>query len=235
MEIMTEFAPTSPDYLPAAGHDYLLPFYDVMTRLMGVTKIHRELVQHAERAGFGAVMSSEHFHPWSERQGQSGFTLSWLGAAMQATTLPFGTLAVPGGWRFHPAIVAQAAATLAQMYPGRFWVSLGSGHLGQFDRSKCQGPLNGPEGHNALFTAEGQTEAQHRQNPFVNLQAAMPGYFTTMRRSQSGTGTTTSTSAIATPTTGPFRSLASIRIRFPSKSVPNSNFVSASRMPRVRA
>ena len=48
MEIMTEFAPTSPDYLPAAGHDYLLPFYDVMTRLMGVTKIHRELVQHAD-------------------------------------------------------------------------------------------------------------------------------------------------------------------------------------------
>ena len=45
---MTEFAPTSPDYLPAAGHDYLLPFYDVMTKLMGVTKIHRELVEHAD-------------------------------------------------------------------------------------------------------------------------------------------------------------------------------------------
>src|SRR5690606_6313514 len=41
-------------------------------------------------------------------------------------------------------------------------------------------PLNGPEGHNALFTAGGQTDAQHRQNPFVNLQAAMPGYFSTM-------------------------------------------------------
>lgn len=45
---MTEFAPTSPDYLPAAGHDHLLPFYDLMTRLMGVGKIHRDLVAHAD-------------------------------------------------------------------------------------------------------------------------------------------------------------------------------------------
>ena len=45
---MTEFAPTSPDYLPAAGRDYLLPFYDVMTKLMGVGKVHRELVEHAD-------------------------------------------------------------------------------------------------------------------------------------------------------------------------------------------
>jgi ubiquinone/menaquinone biosynthesis C-methylase UbiE len=48
MENMTEFAPTSRDYLPAAGHDYLLPFYDVMTKLMGVTKVHRELLEHAD-------------------------------------------------------------------------------------------------------------------------------------------------------------------------------------------
>lgn len=86
------------------------------------------LVQHAERAGFQAIMSSEHFHPWSRRQGQSGFTLAWLGAAMHATALPFGTLAIPGGWRFHPALVAQAGATLSRMFPGRFeWMALGSG------------------------------------------------------------------------------------------------------------
>ena len=47
---------------------------------------------------------------------------------MHATTLPFGTLAIPGGWRYHPAIVAQAGATLSRMFPGRFeWMALGSG------------------------------------------------------------------------------------------------------------
>jgi probable non-F420 flavinoid oxidoreductase len=71
-------------------------------------------------------MCSDHFYPWSERQGQSGFAWSWLGAALQATELPFGVVNAPGG-RYHPAIVAQAAATLAEMFPGRFWLALGSG------------------------------------------------------------------------------------------------------------
>lgn len=83
-------------------------------------------VQLAEKAGFRAAMSSDHFTPWSERQGQSGFAWSWLGAAMHATKLPFGIVNAPGQ-RYHPAIIAQAAATLAQMFPGRFWVALGSG------------------------------------------------------------------------------------------------------------
>lgn len=84
------------------------------------------LVQLAERAGFSAAMCSDHFYPWSDRQGQSGFAWSWLGAALQATSLPFGVVSTPG-WRYHPAVLAQAGATLAQMYPGRFWVALGSG------------------------------------------------------------------------------------------------------------
>ena len=80
----------------------------------------------AEAAGFKAVNCSDHFHPWSKRQGQSGFSFAWLGAAMQATSLPFGVVCAPG-YRQHPAIVAQAAATLSQMFPERFWMSLGSG------------------------------------------------------------------------------------------------------------
>lgn len=80
----------------------------------------------AEQAGFDAAMCSDHFAPWSERQGQSGFAWSWLGAALQATSLPFGVVNAPGQ-RYHPAIIAQAAATLTQMFPGRFWVALGSG------------------------------------------------------------------------------------------------------------
>lgn len=85
-------------------------------------------VRQAEQEGFESVMSADHFNPWSERQGQSAFTWTWLGAAMQATTLPFGSLAIPGGWRYHPAILAQAIATLAQMFPARLeWIAAGSG------------------------------------------------------------------------------------------------------------
>src|ERR687893_965800 len=80
----------------------------------------------AERAGFDAAMCSDHFSPWSERQGQSAFAWSWLGAAMQATSLPFGVVNAPGQ-RYHPAIIAQAIGTLAAMYPGRFWAALGTG------------------------------------------------------------------------------------------------------------
>jgi probable non-F420 flavinoid oxidoreductase len=83
-------------------------------------------VQDAEAAGFQAAMSSDHFSPWSERQGESGFAWSWLGAALHATSLPFGVVNAPGQ-RYHPAIVAQAAATLCEMFPGRLWVALGTG------------------------------------------------------------------------------------------------------------
>ena len=71
-------------------------------------------------------MCSDHFAPWSRSQGQSGHAWSWLGAALQATALSFGTVCAPGQ-RYHPAIIAQAAATLSEMHAGRFWVALGSG------------------------------------------------------------------------------------------------------------
>jgi probable non-F420 flavinoid oxidoreductase len=80
----------------------------------------------AEAAGFQAAMCSDHFAPWSSRQGNSGFAWSWLGAALQATGLSLGVVNAPGQ-RYHPAVVAQAAATLSEMFPGRFWLALGSG------------------------------------------------------------------------------------------------------------
>jgi probable non-F420 flavinoid oxidoreductase len=83
-------------------------------------------VREAEAAGFRAAMSSDHFSPWSQRQGESGFAWSFLGAALQATELPFGVVNAPGQ-RYHPAIVAQAAATLCELFPGRLWVALGTG------------------------------------------------------------------------------------------------------------
>ncbi|MFC4069817.1 TIGR03885 family FMN-dependent LLM class oxidoreductase [Actinoplanes subglobosus] len=82
----------------------------------------------AERAGFDAAMCSDHFSPWSARQGQSGFAWSWLGAALQATNLSFGVVNAPGQ-RYHPAIIAQAIGTLGSMFPGRFWAALGSGEF----------------------------------------------------------------------------------------------------------
>ncbi|QHT71229.1 TIGR03885 family FMN-dependent LLM class oxidoreductase [Rhodocytophaga rosea] len=85
-----------------------------------------KLVQKAAEAGFRHSLSSDHFHPWTEEQGESGFAWSWLGAAMQATPLTFGVVNAPGQ-RYHPAIIAQAAATLAEMFPDRFWLAQGSG------------------------------------------------------------------------------------------------------------
>ncbi|RYZ22302.1 MAG: TIGR03885 family FMN-dependent LLM class oxidoreductase [Chitinophagaceae bacterium] len=83
-------------------------------------------VQLAGAAGFTSVNSSDHFFPWSRAQGQSGYAFSWLGAALSATSLPFTSVCAPGQ-RYHPAIVAQAVATLAELFPGRYAVALGSG------------------------------------------------------------------------------------------------------------
>jgi len=83
-------------------------------------------VQRAEQSGFQAAMCSDHLAPWGLRQGESGHAWAWLGAAMQATTLPFGVVTAPGQ-RYHPVVVAQAIATLESMFPGRFWPALGSG------------------------------------------------------------------------------------------------------------
>jgi probable non-F420 flavinoid oxidoreductase len=85
-------------------------------------------VRHAEAVGFQAAWSSDHFSPWSERQGESGFALAWLGAALATTSLPIGFVNAPGQ-RYHPAIVAQGLGTLAEMFPGRLSVALGSGEF----------------------------------------------------------------------------------------------------------
>ncbi|NJM84028.1 MAG: LLM class flavin-dependent oxidoreductase, partial [Tabrizicola sp.] len=85
-----------------------------------------QLICHAEAAGFDCAKCSDHFHPWSARQGHSGFAWSWIGAALQATRFPVAMITTPG-YRYHPAVVAQGAATLAEMFPGRFWLALGSG------------------------------------------------------------------------------------------------------------
>jgi coenzyme F420-dependent glucose-6-phosphate dehydrogenase len=84
------------------------------------------LARRAQTAGFQAAMCSDHFHPWLTAQGHGGFAWSWLGAALASTSLSFGTVCAPGQ-RYHPAIIAQATATLAEMFPGRIWLAIGSG------------------------------------------------------------------------------------------------------------
>jgi len=82
----------------------------------------------AEDAGFDFAMVSDHFHPWTDRQGQSPFVWSILGGIAQATDrITVGTGVTALSIRIHPAILAQAAATVGEMLPGRFWFGVGTG------------------------------------------------------------------------------------------------------------
>lgn len=82
----------------------------------------------AEEAGFDFAMVSDHFHPWTERQGHSPFVWAVIGGIAQATRrLRLGTGVTCPIVRTHPAIIAQAAATAAEMMPGRFMLGLGTG------------------------------------------------------------------------------------------------------------
>jgi G6PDH family F420-dependent oxidoreductase len=91
----------------------------------------RELVrfaQTAEDAGFTFALVSDHYHPWTDAQGNSPFVWSVIGGIAQATErIRLGTGVTCPTIRIHPAIVAQAAATSAAMMPGRFFLGVGTG------------------------------------------------------------------------------------------------------------
>ena len=91
----------------------------------------RALVEQAKKAeaiGMSFAMISDHFHPWTNKQAESPFVWSVIGAIAQATTrLRLGTGVTCPLMRIHPAIIAQASATSAAMMPGRFMLGLGSG------------------------------------------------------------------------------------------------------------
>ena len=91
----------------------------------------RELVRFAriaEQSGFQFALISDHFHPWTDAQGQSPFVWSVIGGVAEATSrLIVGTGVTCPTLRTHPAIIAQAAATAAVMLPGRFFLGVGSG------------------------------------------------------------------------------------------------------------
>ena len=101
----------------------------------------REVVDYsaqAEAAGFTGVMAADHFKPWVPQQGQASFVWNVMTAIGERTKGDVGPGVTCPSFRMHPAIVAQASATLATMYPGRHWLGLGSGEalnehiLGQY-------------------------------------------------------------------------------------------------------
>ncbi len=81
----------------------------------------------AESAGFERLWISDHFHPWNDKQGQSPFVWSVIGALSQACSLPVTTAVTCPIMRVHPVVVAQAAATSAVQCNGRFVLGLGTG------------------------------------------------------------------------------------------------------------
>src|SRR3954447_8946169 len=86
----------------------------------------RQAVQAAE-AGFEGIACSDHLQPWWE-PGESGHAWVWLGAVGQATNdVAIGTAVTPPGPRYHPAVIAQAWATLERLFPGRPFLGFGSG------------------------------------------------------------------------------------------------------------
>lgn len=90
-----------------------------------------DLVRHAvlaEDAGFDMILVSEHFHPWVDDLGASGFAFATIAAMAQATDrVEFTTGVTTPLWRFHPAVVAQAAATIDRISGGRFNLGVGTG------------------------------------------------------------------------------------------------------------
>ncbi len=91
----------------------------------------RELVEFARRAeevGFTFALISDHFHPWIHQQGTSPFAWTVLGGIAQVTSrLRIGTGVTCPTFRYAPPIIAQAAATVAAMMPGRFFLGVGTG------------------------------------------------------------------------------------------------------------
>ncbi len=83
----------------------------------------------AENAGFDTIWFGDHFHPWHHSFKHSVYVWSIIPAAIERTeTVPIGVdVTVPIGARYHPAIIAQAAATIDRLYPGRFLLGVGSG------------------------------------------------------------------------------------------------------------
>jgi len=94
----------------------------------------------AEEAGFDSINVSDHFHPWSEK-GEACFVWTWLGAAAAKTrNITLGTGVTCPILRYHPATIAQAAATVACLAPKRCFLGVGTGEALNEYSSTAQWP-----------------------------------------------------------------------------------------------
>src|ERR1700712_1889053 len=101
--------------------------YKLSTEGFAPAEIVRQAVR-AEQAGFDFVEMSDHYHPWLDNQGHSGFTWSMLGTMAQVTErIGLATGVTCPSFRYHPAIIAQAAATVQILSDNRFTLGVGSG------------------------------------------------------------------------------------------------------------
>jgi coenzyme F420-dependent glucose-6-phosphate dehydrogenase len=111
--------------------------YAAMLEQFGPLEV-TELSVKAEQSGFSGVMAADHYQPWVPAQGNASFVWNVMTAIAERTKGDVGPGVTCPSFRMHPAIVAQASATLAAMYPGRHWLGLGSGEalnehiLGQY-------------------------------------------------------------------------------------------------------
>jgi coenzyme F420-dependent glucose-6-phosphate dehydrogenase len=87
-----------------------------------------KFVVEAEKGGFNTTMTSDHFHPWWHDNAYGNFTWIWIAAAAERTKrMQFVTGVTAPVYRYHPAVIAQAFASLDVLYPGRIGLGLGSG------------------------------------------------------------------------------------------------------------
>jgi len=101
--------------------------YTMMCEQAGPRELVRDVVA-AERVGFDFAVISDHYFPWLVEQGHSPYAWSVLGAAAQATErIPLMTYVTCPTFRYHPAVIAQKAATVALLSEGRFSLGLGAG------------------------------------------------------------------------------------------------------------
>src|SRR5438270_9320073 len=101
--------------------------YTMMCEQARPDQLVRDL-QMAERAGFDFSVISDHYQPWLDEQGHSGYCWAILGAAAHATErIPLMTYVTCPTLRYHPAVVAQKAATIQILSGGRFRLGLGAG------------------------------------------------------------------------------------------------------------